>query len=434
MAGDRILDRNYALNPDVVYLGENHANQSVFLNPKRPNWIVVDQSVAVLLALCDGTKSINETLNAYRIDTTTEKLTQLMTSLIKEKWLIDVDTTPDHQVELLAQKPLKTLSLYVDNQCNLSCQHCFYNAAKGVVETPIKHSDMMSFIDQIAAQGVSRVIFLGGEPLLRSDISEIANYAQSKKLETVLVTNGTLITRDNTPEITEAFSEIQISLDGLEAENDHIRGKGSFHRALNGVRQLIDAGYDVQISCTVSQINIDKLDPFIQLLYDEGVRSVHFTKLQLTGRGEALQAYTISDLSFYQTLEKIEKKWGEDMAFRDYTNLCSLQKNSPKHLCGVGNGSLEIDHNGDIYPCYRLMDKKWRLGNILCDDIFQIYSHSPILKELRDKTVDTDEHCKVCTVKYLCGGNCLYDRMDAYQQENCDELVGFWKDVIVSQR
>ena len=49
-------------------------------------------------------------------------------------------------------------------------------------------------IDDLAAFGVPVLLFSGGEPLVRKDLPELAEYAVQKGMRAVISTNGTLIT------------------------------------------------------------------------------------------------------------------------------------------------------------------------------------------------------------------------------------------------
>ena len=69
------------------------------------------------------------------------------------------------------------------------------------------------------------MLFSGGEPLMRPDLPELAEYAVAKGMRAVISTNGTLITREKARIFKEiGLSYVGISLDGLEEVNDRFRG------------------------------------------------------------------------------------------------------------------------------------------------------------------------------------------------------------------
>lgn len=133
--------------------------------------------------------------------------------------------------------------------CNLRCAHCFNASGPGNREMPpLSREDVRILLDEAEAAGVREVVFTGGEPLLHPDMAEILEDALARFPATIL-TNGTLLSGRIAGRLASAagnsrFSlEVRISLDGpSEKENDGIRGKGSFRRALAGAVLLERAG------------------------------------------------------------------------------------------------------------------------------------------------------------------------------------------------
>ena len=74
--------------------------------------------------------------------------------------------------------------------CNLRCKMCPF------WKRPRKDSSIeqeKNILRQIYDSGVCGIMFEGGEPLLRKDLSEILAFSRSLPLHTSLVTNGTLL-------------------------------------------------------------------------------------------------------------------------------------------------------------------------------------------------------------------------------------------------
>ncbi len=61
-------------------------------------------------------------------------------------------------------------------RCNLSCVHCRASATMGPYTGELDTPEGFRLLDQIAEVGKAIVILTGGEPLLRPDIFEIAQY------------------------------------------------------------------------------------------------------------------------------------------------------------------------------------------------------------------------------------------------------------------
>jgi len=181
--------------------------------------------------------------------------------------------------------------------CNLRCAHCFNASGPGNREMPsLSREEVTGLLDEATAAGVRDIVFTGGEPFLHPEMAEIAGDALSR-FPTTILTNGTLLTDRLVGRLAAAsgesrFSlEIRISLDApSEEENDAIRGKGSYGKALAGVARLETAGF-LPIVTSVRFEEDDTpaaLEEFEKLLRARGLRKprVKFLPAFRLGREE----------------------------------------------------------------------------------------------------------------------------------------------------
>src|SRR5262245_18477391 len=164
--------------------------------------------------------------------------------------------------------------------CNLACTHCFiscspHNHAFGFLDL----ETIRRALDESVALGVKEYYFTGGEPFLHRDMTSILEMTLHYGPATVL-TNGTVLQDDwlrrlRVAEDASPYSlEFRVSMDGYTAaENDVIRGAGTFERNLQGVRQLW--AHDFLPILTVTRTNDDDddgrlFDSFVQLLRRNG--------------------------------------------------------------------------------------------------------------------------------------------------------------------
>ncbi|MEW6311373.1 MAG: radical SAM protein, partial [Pseudomonadota bacterium] len=78
-------------------------------------------------------------------------------------------------------------------RCNLTCRHCYATSADSEFRDELDTAEALGVIDQLHEAGVRVLILSGGEPLLRPDIFQLADYARDKGFFVALSTNGTLI-------------------------------------------------------------------------------------------------------------------------------------------------------------------------------------------------------------------------------------------------
>jgi radical SAM protein with 4Fe4S-binding SPASM domain len=96
--------------------------------------------------------------------------------------------------------------------------------------------------------------------------------------------------------------------------------------------------------------------------------------------------------------------------------------------CGAAAGEVSVAPDGSVYPCQALQKPEFRAGNITEKSIEEIYYTAPIMKKIRNCTVDAIETCSDCDVKYLCGGGCrslaynLYGTIDCFNAYSCEYL------------
>ena len=141
---------------------------------------------------------------------------------------------------------LSTLWIQVTGTwCNLQCVHCIN--ASGPTDPWLNSLDTESVkrsIKEAEGLGVKEVYFTGGEPFLHRDILALLAFSLQVAPTTIL-TNGTLITEKVADTLATLASvspyslEMRISVDDIEAaQNDRIRGKGAFAKAVRAIQLL----------------------------------------------------------------------------------------------------------------------------------------------------------------------------------------------------
>jgi radical SAM protein with 4Fe4S-binding SPASM domain len=226
-------------------------------------------------------------------------------------------------------------------RCNLYCMHCYANATAEASPGELSTADAIRLIDDIAAFGSPTMLFSGGEPLMRPDVLQLASYASQKGLRCVLSTNGTLITDSMARRIQEAgFVYVGISLDGMEATHDKVRGKkGAFAEAMEGIRHCRDIGMKVGIRFTLHGKNVQDLPRILDLLEEENVPRFCMYHLAYAGRGSRIQRFD---------LEPAETKAAVKYLFERIKDF---------HRRGVGKEILTVDNHVDSAYLYLEMQK-----------------------------------------------------------------------------
>ncbi len=117
--------------------------------------------------------------------------------------------------------------------CALACRHCRASALPRRDPRELTTAEGRRLIDDLAAIGRPILILTGGDPFMRRDVFELAQYGVRRGLRVALSPSATaLVTRDRLARLRDiGVSMIHISLDGMEEVHDAFRGvPGSFAR------------------------------------------------------------------------------------------------------------------------------------------------------------------------------------------------------------
>jgi Fe-coproporphyrin III synthase len=341
------------------------------------------------------------------------------------------DQLPSHLLQFSEdKKPVVVWN--ITRHCNLKCRHCYAQAQRKKPLGELTTKEGKILLDDLSAFGAPVILFSGGEPVLRPDLPELAQYAVDKGMRAVISTNGTLIT----PDLAKIFKDIGlsyvgISLDGMEAVNDRFRGvPGAFAQALTGIRNCRESGIKVGLRFTINRLNRDQVSPIFDLLQNEDIPRVCFYHLVYAGRGSQLieedldhdQTRQIVDLIIDRTKELFDAGYEKEVLTVDnhadgpYLYLRLLKEGSSRahevlellkmnegNSSGRGIGCISWD--GEVYA-----DQFWRhysFGNVQekpFSKIWQDTSH-PLMAQLKDKKKYVSGRCSECRWLDICGGN-----------------------------
>ena len=320
----------------------------------------------------------------------------------------------------------------VTQRCNLKCIHCYAHARNIASDNELSLSEGKILIDDLAEFGVPVMLFSGGEPLVRKDLPELADYAVKKGMRAVISTNGTLIT----PQIAQTLKDIDlsyvgISLDGMEETNDRFRGvKGAFRLALKGIENCKKAGIKVGLRFTINKFNAGQIPEIFKLLEAMDIPRACFYHLVYSGRGSELVKEDLSHEESRKTIDLImdltkqlhDKNNSKEVLTVDnhadgpYLYLRLLKENPERaqkvrellemnegNSSGIGIGCISWD--GEVYA-----DQFWRhysFGNIRNRPFSKIWADTsdPLMKKLKEKKRHAKGRCATCRWLSICAGN-----------------------------
>ncbi len=173
--------------------------------------------------------------------------------------------------DFLLRRNLKHLIVHVTNHCNFRCEHCFVD-----FETPKR--DLPAETYARLAEDAGSLFWLdigGGEPFIRKDLAQIIGAFRCKIVH--IPTNGSLL-----PQMLGQLQEIRrrqpaaelligLSVDGLEAAHDRMRGQpGSYRQvweAFDAIRAL-DPRINIKITTVITNKNFAEILPLMRIVQE----------------------------------------------------------------------------------------------------------------------------------------------------------------------
>lgn len=317
--------------------------------------------------------------------------------------------------------------------CNLKCRHCYMSSDAKKYQNELTTAEAKQFIDDLADFNVPVLLFSGGEPLIRPDFFELADYAAKKGVRPTLSTNGTLIT----PEVARKIKDIGvgyvgISLDGLREVNDKFRGKaGAFEAAMNGIKNCVAVDQRVGLRFTINHHNIQELENIFDFIEEENVNRVCFYHLVYSGRGNQMMDEDVTaeesrramDIIIRRTRDFEERGLKKEILTVDnhcdgvYMYLKALQEGKDelaqqiKKYIAMNGGNrsgmafAEVDPLGYVHPDQ--FTQHHTFGNVRerkFGDIWQDTTN-PIMAGLKDRKPLLKGRCSKCKFLDNCNGN-----------------------------
>ena len=317
--------------------------------------------------------------------------------------------------------------------CNLKCRHCYMSSDAKKYQNELTTAEAKQFIDDLADFNVPVLLFSGGEPLIRPDFFELADYAAKKGVRPTLSTNGTLIT----PEVARKIKDIGvgyvgISLDGLREVNDKFRGKaGAFEAAMNGIKNCVAVDQRVGLRFTINHHNIQELENIFDFIEEENINRVCFYHLVYSGRGNQMMDEDVTaeesrramDIIIRRTRDFEERGLKKEILTVDnhcdgvYMYLKSLKEGKDelaqqiKKYISMNGGNrsgmafAEVDPLGYVHPDQ--FTQHHTFGNVRerkFGDIWQDTTN-PIMAGLKDRKPLLKGRCSKCKFLDNCNGN-----------------------------
>ena len=138
------------------------------------------------------------------------------------------------------------------------------------------------FLAEFEAMQGLRLLLSGGEPLLHADFWRMNEILRDYDFRSVLLSNGVLISKELAKRL--RVHEVQISLDGMKAGHELIRGEGTFEKALQAIDHLQEFHIRVSIATMIHRGNVKEFEAMDTLIRSRNIEEWNIDQPCLEGR------------------------------------------------------------------------------------------------------------------------------------------------------
>ncbi len=325
----------------------------------------------------------------------------------------------------------RAVDIEITTKCNLRCKYCAHFTSAGDVDDDLPKEEWLKFFEELNRCAVMNVVLSGGEPFYRDDIREIIESIVRNNMRFTILSNGTLIT----DEVAKFLSEtkrcdcVQVSIDGSKPENhDIFRGKGTFKKAINGLKSLIRHGVNNTVRVTIHKYNVLDLEHIAELLLDEiGLRVFSTNVASYQGlcreNNDQIKLDVESQSLAMETLLRLAKKYNGRITanagpLANARTWIRMEKARRKGLtsipgrgylsgCGGVMSKIAVRADGVLVPCNQLPHIE--LGRINRDNLTDVWQNHPEINRMRTRKaipLSEFEFCQGCEYINYCTGNC----------------------------
>jgi nif11-class peptide radical SAM maturase 3 len=314
-------------------------------------------------------------------------------------------------------------------KCNLACQHCGSRAGH-TRSHELTTAEALDLIKQMAEVGITEVTIIGGEAFLRPDWLELAKAITDAGMLCGMTTGGFGVTLDTAKRMKDAgIRVVSVSVDGLEATHDRLRGKpGSWQWAFKTMSNLQAAGIHFGCNTQINRLSAPEFPQIYERLRDAGAFA---WQIQLTvPMGNAadnseilLQPHELLDI--YPMIARVIQKANKDGVLRVQPGNNIGYYGPYERMfrggdawsfwqgCNAGLAALGIEADGAIKGCPSLPTTAYTGGNIRDRSLREIIEETEELRfNIGAGTPKGTQHlwgfCKTCEFAELCRGGCSW--------------------------
>lgn len=320
----------------------------------------------------------------------------------------------------------------VTARCGAGCEGCYIDAKPDGIEPP--RAEIEATLDALAKAGIFTVAFGGGEPTLRDDLGELAEYARARGVTPVVTTSGIGLGPQKLERLTR-FAQVNVSYDGPSDAYAAVRGFDASEAAESAIRALAERGVPVGVNVVLTRATFPRVRETLERARSLGASEAQLLRYKPAGRVTSLD-YRAKRLSPDQarTLGPLLRDLARDDVIRVRVD-CALVPflsadpdlaSRPEELarwgvfgCEAGAALAATRVDGRISPCSFASP-----SSLLATDLRKGWSADPTLAEYRAFVASPPEPCASCSLRPICKGGCKVVSNGFRPDPECPRVLG----------
>ena len=185
-----------------------------------------------------------------------------------------------------------TVNWHLAKNCNYKCSFCYAHFAS--VKGNLDYENSLKLLDVIRDNGIYKINFAGGEPLLNKHTGEFIKYSKKIGLKTSIITNASLMTNKWLDTYGKYTDQIGISCDSIDNNTNKELGRGYGNhvditrRALSRINELnLEKGYNIRTKLNTVILRNNHFEDWNEFIYKYKIdRWKVFKILKIIGENE----------------------------------------------------------------------------------------------------------------------------------------------------
>ena len=211
--------------------------------------------------------------------------------------------------------PPKAVNWHCEAFCNYRCKFCYAGFEQQRKQPKISLGAGLKIIQDLASQGVEKINFVGGEPMLHPHLNDWIIESKRVGMTTSIVSNGTNMTKQWLEYMRPHLDWLGLSVDASNDEIHAIMGRanarefkegvsGHLQRALKIARIANDLGYGIKLNTVVTSANYsDDMTEIVKQINPTRWKIFQVLKIEDENDGR-VEALLISESRFDQYIER----------------------------------------------------------------------------------------------------------------------------------